>query len=137
MKPVAILLAVVSCVALINPAQSQPYAKANPGKLRMLGTTNPVRLPQFADVPTIAEAVPGYESRGWFGFVAPAAAPPEVVALLNREINRAMDMADVKEKIVAAGFAIDTGTPETFAATIRNDFAKYGKLVRDIGLQPQ
>ena len=112
-----------------------PHVRA--GKLRMLATTNPMRLPQIADVPTIAETVPGYESRGWFGFIAPAAVPREVVALLNQEINRAMGMADVKEKIVTAGFAIDTGTPESFATTIKNDFAKYGKLVREIGLQPQ
>jgi tripartite-type tricarboxylate transporter receptor subunit TctC len=48
-----------------------------------------------------------------------------------------MGMADVREKIIAAGFAIDTGTPEYFAATIKSDYAKYGKLVRDIGLQLQ
>ena len=47
-----------------------------------------------------------------------------------------MGLADVREKIITAGFAIDTGTPEYFAATIKNDYAKYGKLVRDIGLQP-
>jgi len=63
--------------------------------------------------------------------------PREVIVLLNQEINRAMGLADVREKIITAGFAIDTGTPEYFAATIKNDYAKYGKLVRDIGLQPQ
>jgi len=107
------------------------------GKLRILGTTNPTRAPQIPDIPAIAESVPGYESRGWFGFVAPAATPREIVARLNQEINKAMGMADVREKIVAAGFTIDTGAPDYFAATIRNDFAKYGKLIRDIGLQPQ
>lgn len=116
-------------------ASVAPHVRS--GKLRMLGTTNPMRLPQIADVPTIAESLPGYESRGWFGFVAPAAVPREVIVLLNQEINRAMGLADVREKITTAGFAIDTGTPEYFAATIKNDYAKYGKLVRDIGLQPQ
>ncbi len=119
------------------PTLASVAAHVRSGKLRMLGTTNPMRLPQFADVPTIAETVPGYESRGWFGFVAPAAVPREVIVLLNQEINRAMGLADVREKIITAGFAIDTGTPEYFAATIKNDYAKYGKLVRDIGLQPQ
>ena len=116
-------------------AGAAPHVRS--GKLRMLGTTNPMRLPQIADVPTIAETVPGYESRGWFGFVAPAAVPREVIVLLNQEINRAMGLADVREKITAAGFVIDTGTPEYFAATIKSDYAKYGKLVRDIGLQLQ
>jgi tripartite-type tricarboxylate transporter receptor subunit TctC len=107
------------------------------GKLRILGTTNPTRAPQIPDIPAIAESFPGYESRGWFGFVAPAATPRTVVALLNREINKAMGMADVEDKIVAAGFTIDTGTPDYFAATIRSDYAKYGKLIRDIRLQLQ
>ena len=112
-----------------------PFARS--GKLRLLGTTNPKRLAQFADVPTIAETVPGYESRGWFGFLAPAAVPREVVVLLNQEINRAMGLSDVREKIVAAGWDIDTGPPEYFATTMKNDYAKYAKLIRDIGYQPQ
>jgi len=116
-------------------ASVSPYVRA--GKLRLLGTTNPTRVPQLAEFPTLAETLPSYESRGWFGFLAPAATPREIVALLNQEINRAMDLPEVREKILALGFTIDTGPPEHFATTIRNDYAKYGKLVREIGLQPQ
>jgi tripartite-type tricarboxylate transporter receptor subunit TctC len=107
------------------------------GKLRLLGVTNPTRVTQFPDVPAIAETLPGYDSRGWFGFLAPAGTPREIVMLLNQEINRAMALPDVKEKLVAAGLIVVTEPPEYFAATLKSDYAKYGKLIRDIGFQPQ
>ncbi|HSQ06008.1 MAG TPA: tripartite tricarboxylate transporter substrate-binding protein, partial [Burkholderiales bacterium] len=107
------------------------------GKLILLGVTNPTRVAQFPDVPAIAETVPGYDSRGWFGFLAPAATPKEIVALLNREINRAMALPDVKEKLNAAGLIVVTEPPEFFTKTLKSDYEKYGKLIRDIHFQPQ
>ena len=106
------------------------------GKLRLLAITNPTRVPEF-DAPTIAETLPGYDSRGWFGFLAPAGTPREIVTLLNQEINRAIMLPDVKDKLVSAGLIIVTEPPEFFAAAIKSDYAKYGKLIRDIGFQPQ
>ena len=70
------------------------------GKLRLLAITNPARVPQFDGTPAIAETLPGYDSRGWFGFLAPAGTPREIVTLMNQEINRAMSLPDVKEKLV-------------------------------------
>ena len=106
------------------------------GKLRLLAITNPARVPEF-DAPPIAETLPGYDSRGWFGFLAPAGTPREIVTLLNQEINRAIALPDVKEKLVSAGLILVSEPPEFFAATIKSDYAKYGKLIRDIGFQPQ
>lgn len=106
------------------------------GKLRLLAITNPVRVPEF-DAPAIAETLPGYDSRGWFGFLAPAGTPREIITLLNQEINRAIALPDVKEKLVSAGLILVSEPPEFFAATIKSDYAKYGKLIRDIGFQPQ
>ena len=107
------------------------------GRLRLLAITNPTRVPQFEGTPTIAESLPGYDSRGWFGFLAPAGTPREIVTQLNQEINRAIALPDVKEKLVSAGLIIVTEPPEFFTSTIKSDFAKYGKLIRDIGFQPQ
>ena len=107
------------------------------GKLRLLGVTNPTRVPQFPDAQAIAESVPGYDSRGWFGFLAPAGTPREIVSVLNREINRAIALPDVKDKLVAAGLIIVTEPPEFFTQTLKSDYAKYGKLIRDIGFRPQ
>ena len=107
------------------------------GRLRLIAVTNPVRVPNKPELPIFAEAVPGYDSRGWFGYVAPAATPREIVARLNDEINRAMKLPDVSEKMIAAGLIIVTEPPEFFGDMIRSDYAKYGKLARDIGFKPQ
>jgi len=107
------------------------------GKLILLGVTNPTRVAQFPDVPAIAETVPGYDSRGWFGFLAPAGTPKDIVALLNREINRAIALPDVKEKLNSAGLIVVTEPPEFFTQTLKSDYEKYGKLIRDIHFQPQ
>lgn len=107
------------------------------GRVRLIAVTNPVRVPNKPELPIFSEAVPGYDSRGWFGYVAPAATPREVVARLNDEINRAMKLPDVSEKMIAAGLIIVTEPPEFFGDMIRSDYAKYGKLARDIGFKPQ
>jgi tripartite-type tricarboxylate transporter receptor subunit TctC len=107
------------------------------GRVRLIAVTNPVRVPNKPELPIFAEAVPGYDSRGWFGYVAPAATPREIVARLNAEINRAMKLPDVSEKMIAAGLIIVTEPPEFFGDMIRSDYAKYGKLARDIGFKPQ
>ena len=112
-----------------------PYVRS--GKLRVLAITKPTRAANYPDIPTMAETLPGFSAGGWFGFVAPAATPGEVVSLLNREINRAMGLPDVREKMIAYGLDIAIESPEFFGETIRSDYAKYGRIVREIGLKPQ
>ena len=112
-----------------------PHVKS--GRLRLLAITNKTRVPLWPDTQAAAEAVPGYESGGWFGYVAPAATTRAVILKLNEEINHAMKLPDVSEKLVGAGLIVVAETPEYFADLIRSDYAKYGKLVRDIGFQPQ
>jgi tripartite-type tricarboxylate transporter receptor subunit TctC len=112
-----------------------PYIKS--GRIRLLAVTSPTRAELWPDTPAIAEAVPGYDSRGWFGYVAPAGTPKHIVALLNQEINRAMMMPDVKEKLNAIGLTVAGESPEWFGKVLKSDYDKYGKLIRSIGLQPQ
>ena len=107
------------------------------GRVRLIAVTNPVRVPNKPELPIFADAVPGYDSRGWFGYVAPAATPRQIVAKLNEEINRAMKQPDVAEKMTAAGLIIADASPDFFGDMIRSDYVKYGKLVHDIGFQPQ
>jgi tripartite-type tricarboxylate transporter receptor subunit TctC len=107
------------------------------GRVRLIAVTNPVRVPNKPELPIFADAVPGYDSRGWFGYVAPAATPRDIIRLLNEEINRAMKQPDVADKMIASGLIIVTETPEFFGDIIRSDYAKYGKLARDIGFKPQ
>jgi tripartite-type tricarboxylate transporter receptor subunit TctC len=106
------------------------------GKLRMLGIARASRLPAFPSVPTLGETVPGFVSGGWFGIIAPAGTPKEIVALLNREVNAAMMQPNVREQMNTLGLETHTEPPEFFNETIRSDFARWGKLARDIGFKP-
>src|SRR4051812_1680412 len=112
-----------------------PHIKS--GRLRILATTNKTRPALWPDTPVAAEDVPGYESGGWFGYAAPAATPREIVLRLNEEINRAVKSPEVTEKLVGLGLIVVTEPPEYFGALLKSDFEKYGKLVKDIGFQPQ
>jgi tripartite-type tricarboxylate transporter receptor subunit TctC len=112
-----------------------PHIKS--GRLRILATTNKTRPALWPDTPVAAEDVPGYESGGWFGYAAPAATPREIVLRLNEEINRAVRSPEVTEKLVGLGLIVVTEPPEYFGALLKSDFEKYGKLVKDIGFQPQ
>jgi tripartite-type tricarboxylate transporter receptor subunit TctC len=107
------------------------------GKLRLLAVTSPKRADLFPDVPSIAETLPGYDSRGWFGYLAPAKTSRRVIALLNEEINRAMANPDVKDKLNAIGQTVVAESPEFFAHTMKADYDKYGELIRQIGLEPR
>jgi len=112
-----------------------PHIKS--GRLKLLAVTNPTRVELWPETPAAAEDLPGYASGGWFGYVAPAATPRAIVLKLNEEINRAMRQPEVSEKLVAAGLIVVNESPEHFAEVIRSDYAKYGKLVKDIGFTPQ
>ena len=112
-----------------------PHAEA--GRLILIGVTNHERVPNKPQLPIFADVVPGYDMRGWFGVVAPARTPREIVRRLNAEVNRAMQQPDVNAKLVAAGLIVVNESPEYFEKFLKVDYEKYGKLVRDIGLKPQ
>jgi tripartite-type tricarboxylate transporter receptor subunit TctC len=107
------------------------------GKLKLLGITNPTRDSALPSLPTIGESVKGYAAPGWFGFVAPAGTPPEVVNKLNDEINRAIKLPDVQKTMNTLGLIPHTGSPEDFAKLLKSENEKFAKLVKDIGYQPQ
>ena len=110
---------------------------ADSGKLKVLGITNPTRDPALPNLPTIGESVKGYAAPGWFSFVAPAGTPADIVNKLNDEINRAIKLPDVQKTMGTLGLIPQTGSPEDFAKLLRSENEKFGKLVKDIGYQPQ
>lgn len=112
-----------------------PHIKS--GRLRLLAVTGKSRVELWPGVPAAAEDVPGYESGGWFGYVAPAGTPRQIVLKLNEEINRAMKHSDVSQKLEAAGLLVVAEPPEHFAQVLKNDYDKYGRLVKMIGFKPQ
>jgi len=113
-----------------------PHVKA--GKLVALGQTGVKRSPLISDIPTVAEAgVAGYEVTVWFGLVAPAGTPREVVQKLNAETLRILAMPDVRERFLAQGVEPAGGTPEQFGEHIRTQMAKWAKVVADAGVKAE
>jgi tripartite-type tricarboxylate transporter receptor subunit TctC len=109
-----------------------PSAIANvkAGKLKALAVTTARRIAAAPEVPTVAEAgVPGYESIGWFGAVAPANTPAEIIRTLNREIAAALSIAEVRERVLAAGAEPSIGTPQQFAAFIHSETRKWAHVI--------
>jgi tripartite-type tricarboxylate transporter receptor subunit TctC len=106
------------------------------GRLRALAATATKRSSLFPDVPTVAQSgLPGYSAASWFGMLAPAGTPKPVVARLNQEVNRAFAAPEIKAAYAAEGIDPAGGTPEDLAKSIRDGMAKWGKLVRDLGLK--
>lgn len=113
-----------------------PYLKT--GRLRVLAIGSVKRSPALPDVPTVAEAgVPGFEFEAWIGYLAPAGTPKDIIVKLHADITRALSVPGVPEKLTALGFNIVGGSPEQFAALIRNDIARLGKLVRETGIRAE
>ena len=111
-----------------------PLAKA--GRVRLLVTTGRQRLAQLPDVPTIAEAgLPGAQVLIWYGAVAPAATPKDVVTRLNREIVKLMQAPDIRERFSQQGIDPETSTPEQFAQLIRDEYARWTKVIRASGIK--
>jgi tripartite-type tricarboxylate transporter receptor subunit TctC len=108
-----------------------PQVKA--GKLRALGVTGPRRSPAFPDVPAIAETVPGYEVVNWFGIVAPAGTPRSVVTRVNAELNKALKSPELVKMLNAQTAEVVGGTPDAFGKVIRDDYAKWGRVVKESG----
>ena len=107
------------------------------GRVRLLGIAKETRAPNYPDYPTIAESVPGFSSGGWFGFVAPANVPKDIIAVLNRETNAALKQPDMQKKLELLGLDLWTESPEYFATFMKSEYDKYGKVARDIGLVPR
>jgi len=111
---------------------AMPFVKA--GKLKALGVTSPQRTPAAPDVPTIAESgLPGYEVFAWNGVLVPAGTPKAIVAQLNEEIRKAMQLPQVREKFSAQGFAASWNTPDQFAVFVRNEVEKWARTVKASG----
>jgi tripartite-type tricarboxylate transporter receptor subunit TctC len=122
---------------MFAPAQTvMPYMQA--GKLKALAVTGSKRSETLPNLPTVAESgLPGYEAVGWFGLLAPAATPKATVAKLSADANRVLAMSDVRERMLGLGADPAGNTPEEFARFIRDDQAKWSKLMKEAGIQAE
>ena len=107
------------------------------GRIRAIAVTPASRVAVLPDVPTVAESgYPGYAMSTWYGIMAPAGTPAQVIALLNAEIVRALGVPDVKERFLAVGAEpLGRMNPAAFGAYIRSEIAKYAKVVQDNNLK--
>ena len=118
---------------------STPPASAHiaDGRLRAIAVTGETRSQSLPDVPTMAEAgFPDTKGDQWVGVLAPAGTPKDIIALLNREIAKALASPEVKERFPALGFTAVGSSPEEFASLIRSDMDRWGKVIRAANLKP-
>jgi tripartite-type tricarboxylate transporter receptor subunit TctC len=110
-----------------------PHVKAN--RLRALAVTSAARCDAVPDVPTVADTVPGYEAVSWAAILGPKALPGSIVALWNREIDRVLQVAEVKERLAALGVDPVGGPPARLGEVLQRDIAKWQKVVRTAGIK--
>jgi tripartite-type tricarboxylate transporter receptor subunit TctC len=112
---------------------AQPQVAA--GKVKWLGIGSPQRLAKLPDVPTVAEAVPGFEAASWFGLFAPAKTPQPVVAKISADVRKIFEKPEVKKFLDTQSFEAMTGTPDAFADFVKAEAAKWSKVVREAGIK--
>lgn len=117
-------------------AQITTQALIKSGRLRAIAVSSTKRAPAFPDVPTVAESgLPGFEFANWFGVVAPARTPAAIRAQLHKTIAGGIQQPDVRDKLVAEGSEIVANSPEAFAALLKSEIAKWGKVVAAAGMR--
>ena len=118
------------------PSSALPHIKA--GKLRPLAVTTKTRSSVLPDVPTVAEqGMAGFEVTGWFGVLAPAGTPAEVVARLNKEINAVLSDPETKNKLQGIGVEATPGSPADFGKLIASETQRYGDAIRKLGIKAE
>jgi len=131
--PAAIGVMAGDVAAMFGGGSVAPLVQA--GKLKGLAVSGQRRSRLLPDLPAIADVYPGYEVTIWQGLFAPVGVPPAIVARLREEMNAILAQSDVVDKLAAAGSGDPyVTTPADFVARIRSDHARYGKLIKDIGL---
>ena len=108
------------------------------GKVKALAVAEPRRYAGLPNIPTVAEGLPGFSKPStWFGFFGPAGMPRHIVQRLNAEMVKTAHAPDLRDKLDQGGFSIIAGTPEDFAAILKQGLEVYGRLVKSVGLKPE
>jgi tripartite-type tricarboxylate transporter receptor subunit TctC len=109
----------------------------NSGRLRALGVSSPRRTAFVPGLPAIAETLPGYDNELWWGVFAPAKTPKAVIDRLNAEIRKILGADDIKKRFAEFGAEPTPATPEAFTALVRNEIAKWSKVVKAAKIEPE
>ncbi|MDM0037819.1 tripartite tricarboxylate transporter substrate binding protein [Variovorax sp. J22G21] len=122
-------------VVAVNALEAAPLAKA--GTLRVLALMSPERAAVLPGVPTVAESgYPGFEASVWYGFVAPAGLPQPIQAKLHEAVQKALESAEVRDQLAAAGGVALPGPTAQFDKLLKSEAARYGKLIREANIKP-
>ena len=134
--PPALIDLLAGHVAVNVSGMSSSIAHVRSGKLRALGITSARRSTAAPEIPTVAEAaLPGYEAMQWYGMLAPAGTPRDIIGRLNGEIIKLLNSPDVKERFGKQGVEVRTSTPEQFSTFLRSEVDRWGKVIREAGIK--
>lgn len=123
-------------VSMLFDSVTSSLPMVKKGQLKALGVVSPKRLSFAPDIPTIAEAgVPGFDAANWFAVLAPAGTPKEIVQLLHTHVVKALDTADLRQRLAAQGAVLESSTPEALATLIRGDLDRWAKVVKQAGIK--
>ena len=120
-------------VAMNGMLATFPLVKG--GKLKLIAVSSAKRLSSIPDTPTVAESLPGFETGSWQGIVAPPGTPREIVAKMNAEVIRVLAAPDMRERLANQGAEVRTSTPEALEAFIRDEKARWAKVVKDANIK--
>ncbi len=124
-------------VQLMFPSAGSAAQHIRSGRLRALAVTSAAPSKLVPDLPTVAAAVPGYESASPFGVFAPAKTPAALIERLHFEIVRALNIPEIRERFFSSGVETVGGSPEELAAMVKSEMAKWGKVIRDAGIRDE
>jgi tripartite-type tricarboxylate transporter receptor subunit TctC len=118
-------------VVIADQANLMPHVKA--GKLRAIAVASPKRSPNYPELPTIGDTLPGFQAVAWNGLVGPAGMPPDVVAKLNAAVVKVMAQPDVVAKLNGGGLDVVGDAPDEFGRFIRSEIAKWSAIAKQVG----
>lgn len=122
-------------IQMVAPNLGGAIQHIQQGKIRALAVTSKERAPQIPDVPSAAEVIPGFDNAGWFGLMAPAGTPREVIDRVYRDSAKALNSDDMKTRLTQIGMMPVANTPAEFGAAIREESARWARVVKDRGLE--
>jgi tripartite-type tricarboxylate transporter receptor subunit TctC len=120
-------------ISFVSTPLILPHLKS--GKVKGIATGGRKRLTQMPELPTLSETFPGMEMLSWFGLLAPVGVPKEITARVRRDMARAMEVPEIRQRLVDGGFDVIASSPEEFLKFVQNESDKLGKLIRDNGIK--
>jgi tripartite-type tricarboxylate transporter receptor subunit TctC len=120
-------------VSFVSTPLILPHLKS--GKVKGIATGGRKRLAQMPEIPTLSETFPGMEMVSWFGLLAPVGVPKDITARVRRDLARAMEVPEVRQRLTEGGFDVVASSPEEFLKFVQGESDKLGKLIRDNGIK--